>query len=71
MLDSDFIVGTCETMCSLAEVENRKRNRLVHFFEPAFVAEFSRSAADKQQSNPSKLRTCKAMQETLEYMLNK
>lgn len=33
MVDSDFIVGTCETMCPLAEVQMRIKNKLVHFLE--------------------------------------
>lgn len=73
MIDSDFIVGTCEAMCPLAEIVLRKNNKLVHIFEKDefYITEFSRSAADRPRPKKSDLRTFEAMQKTLEYMFNK
>lgn len=72
MNENDYIIGTCEMMCPRSEIELRKRNKLVHFFEQkVFVKEFSRSAADKRSSIPSSLRTFSALQKTLDYLFNK
>lgn len=72
MNENDFIIGKCELMCPPEEVELRKRNKLVHFFEhKVFVKEFSRSAADKRMSSPKSLRTFGALQKTLDYLFNR
>jgi hypothetical protein len=58
-------------MCPVKEVNLRKDNNLIHFFEKngkCFVKEFSRSAADKQKESPDNLRTFQALKQTLEYL---
>lgn len=74
MDNQDIIVGTCEKMCPQSEVDFRKRNRLVHFFESkhnTFLKEFSRSAADKAFSKAENLRTLDAMCKTLHFMFTR
>ncbi|CRL06418.1 CLUMA_CG019518, isoform A [Clunio marinus] len=72
MTSDNYIVGTCETMCPVSEVNLRKKNNLVHYFERIeFVKEFSRSAADKRQSKASDLRTFGALKKTLEYLFSR
>lgn len=72
MNSDNYIVGTCVTMCPIREVELRKTNRLVHFYEKRFlVKEFSRSAAGIKRPSPCDIRTFEALVETLEYLFNK
>ena len=71
MNENHYNIGTCEMMCPPSEVELRKKNKLVHFFErKVFVKEFTRSSAGSNQS-PSSLRTFSALQKTLDYLFNK
>lgn len=71
-MNDSYIVGTCVKMCPSSEVELRKTNRLVHFYESKFlVKEFSRSAADKRRPDPCDIRTFEALKATLEYLFNK
>lgn len=72
MDEHEYVIGTCENMCPQSEIELRKKNRLVHFFEKKiFVKEYSRSSADKRTSISSELRTFSALQQTLDYLFNK
>lgn len=70
---NEYIVGTCDSMCPPSEIELRKRNKLVHFYEQqnVFVKEFSRSSADKKLAKSCDLRTFGALQKTLDYLFNK
>lgn len=71
-MNDSYIVGTCVKMCPPSEIELRKTNRLVHFYETkVLVKEFSRSAADKKRPDPCDIRTFEALSETLEYLFNK
>lgn len=71
-MNDSYIVGTCAKMCPDSEIELRKTNRLVHFYESkVMVKEFSRSAADKRRPDPRDIRTFKALNETLEHLFNK
>lgn len=71
-MDDSYIVGTCMKMCPPSEVELRKTNRLVHFYETkVLVKEFSRSSAAKKRADPCDIRTFEALNETLEYLFNK
>lgn len=68
------IVGTCEQMCPSSEIDLRRKNRLVHYFEDkykVFIKEFSRSAADKDFSKADNLRTFEALSKTLSFLLTR
>lgn len=70
----NIIVGTCETLCPSSEIDIRKRNKLVHFYESKyniFIKEFSRSAADKDFPNPENLRTFGAMRKTVDFLFTR
>ncbi|XP_050074976.1 germinal-center associated nuclear protein isoform X2 [Anopheles maculipalpis] len=77
-----FIRGTCQEMCTKAEIDLRIREKLVHFFETdpdagrpgvpdrhRMVKEFSRSAADRRQPKPWEIRTPSMLLETVHYLL--
>ena len=74
MIESDYIIGKCDTMCPQSEVELRKKHKLVHYFEieqKIMIKEFSRSAADKQKPSPKDIRTEVALHKTLDFLFNK
>lgn len=66
-----YISGTCEDMCPIREVNQRTRERLVHYYEKnrCFVKEFNRSAAGRVQPKPEELRTKRALVKTVQYLL--
>lgn len=72
MTSNNYVVGTCESLCSPSEAQLRKKNKMIHFYEQKIlVASFKRSAADKALANAYDLRTPGALMETLEYLFNK
>ena len=79
----DYIVGTCQTMCSEKEVRLREREKLLHPFEytkkreegipvadrSKTVKEYSRAAAGRFVPNPTELRPPEVLVKTVEYLL--
>lgn len=74
LLSDNCIVGECEDLCPISEVNLRKRNNLIHYYEKklnVFVSEFTRSAADKKLSCQENLRTIEAMERTLDFLFRR
>jgi hypothetical protein len=72
--DHNIVRGKCEDLCPSNEVNLRKNNNLIHYFEKrynVFVAEFSRSAADKRMTDSNNLRTFEAMIRTLDFLFTR
>lgn len=63
--------GECQDFCPHSEIQLRKRERLVHFFEQSgvFVKEFKRSCPG-QKVVISELRTEKTLIKCVQYLLN-
>ncbi|XP_055911980.1 SAC3 domain-containing protein 1 [Eupeodes corollae] len=74
----EFVQGTCEEMCPDQEVKLRTKERLLHFYEckpgqknvpGILVKSFSRSAAGIKIPRRKDLRTQRALNQTVEYLL--
>ncbi|CAH0718737.1 unnamed protein product, partial [Brenthis ino] len=68
------IMGTCQNMCPLQEVNLRKREKLVHVLELTdsgykMVKSYSRSAASANMSVPQLLRPYSILMNTVNYLL--
>jgi hypothetical protein len=70
-INDEYYKGECQQFCPATEVQMRKKERLVHFYERdgIFLKEFKRSCPG-QKILRSELRTEETLQKCVQYLLS-